>query len=287
MNNKIKKILVGIDFSDAAFNALETAASLAGKCGAELYIVHAHDNILDFFGINSLSINSVASNSTNILTALASDIEKKSGIVPVVIEETGYSTEVILKNAVNNRVDLVVMGAYGASGYRSGYIGTNAYSVIKFAPCPVLLIPGPRKWTSFNKLLFPIRPVMTALRHYDILRNFIDEKSTVHVLGLTIAGQDTGSINIDHLMEEMGNKLANQATARFQWGHENSVSKNVLVQAELTKADLIILTPAIDVTAKHFYVGPNTHAIIHNSKVPILVVNKVNIYALARPGAVQ
>lgn len=280
MNNTTKKILVAIDFSEPSFNALETATSLAEKSDAILYLVHVQDNIFSFIGISSLTINSVANNSSSILTALASDIQRKSGIKPVIIEETGYVTETIVKTAVQYKCDLIVMGTYGASGYRSGYIGTTAYSTIKFSPCPVLLIPAGKKWNSFSKPLFPVRPVTTALRHYDIVRNFLEDNSILAVLGLYHYEQDTAE-DLNELITEMEDKLVvNKITAKTVWGSESSISKNILAQAEKMNADLIIVTPAIDVSGKTFYIGPNTHSIIHNGKVPVLIINKVNVYAL-------
>jgi nucleotide-binding universal stress UspA family protein len=280
MINKLKKILAAIDFSEPSFNALETAACLAEKSEAALYIVHVRDNIFDFMGINSLTINSVANNSSSILTALANDIQRKSGIKPVIIEETGYATEAIVKTAVKYKCDLIVMGTYGASGYRNNYIGTTAYSTVKFGPCPILLIPAGKKWTSFRNPLFPVRPVTTALRHYDIIRNFLEDNSTLAVLGLYHSEQDTVD-DLNELIAEMEGKLiVNKITAKTVLGSESSISKNILSQADRIYSDLIIVTQAIDVSAKTFYIGPNTHVIIHNGKVPVLVINKVNVYAL-------
>lgn len=280
MNNIISRILVPIDFSEPSFNALETATSIAEKCEAVIYLMHVQDNIFDFMGVSSLTMTSVANNSSSILTALATDIHRKSGIAPVIIEDTGYVTEKIIKTAVKYRCDLITMGTYGASGYRSGYIGTTAYSTVKFAPCPVLLIPAGKKWTGFRRPLFPVRPVSTALRYYEIVQNMLEENSNLTVLGLYNFESDTVD-DLNGLISEIEDKLsAKKITGKTIWGTENSLAKNILYQSEKANADLVILTPAIDVSAKTFYIGPNTHDIIHNAKTPIMVINKVNIYAL-------
>jgi nucleotide-binding universal stress UspA family protein len=280
--NKLNKILVAIDFSEPSFNALETAACQAEKSKAVLYIVHVRDTILESMGVSSFTKNSVANNFSSILNALASDIQRKSGIKTVIVEESGFTTEVLIKTAIHLACDLIVMGTYGASGYRNGYIGTTAYSTIKFAPCPILLIPAGKKWTSFRNPLFPVRPVVTALRHYDIIRNFLADNSTLAVLGLYHSEQDTVD-DLNDLVTEMEDKLiVNKITSNAVWGAESSISENILSQADRVRPDLIIVTPAIDVSAKTFYIGPNTHKIIHNAKIPILVINKVNVYALSR-----
>lgn len=288
MNHKIKNILVAVDFSEPSLNALHTAVCMAEKSGASIYIIHVQDNIFQFLGANAITINSVVNNSSNILTALANDIERKSGIKPVLVEEDGYATEAIVKNAVGHKCDLIVMGSYGASGYRNNYIGTTAYSVIKYAPCPVLIIPSGRKWESFGKPLFPVRPVMTALRHYDVIRNFLKENSTLYILSLSYSGQPGMTTDLNMLISEMEGKLTkDKITPKIEVNSEGSISQNILAQADLTKSDLIVITPAIDVSPKHFYIGPNAHFIMHNAKVPILVINKVNVYAISNPKAVS
>lgn len=281
MNTKLNKIMVAIDFSEPSFNALETAACLAEKSQAKLFLVHVQDNIFESMGVSSFTKNSVANNSSSILTALAADIQQKAGVKTVIVEKSGYTTEVLIKTAIQYTCDLIVMGTYGASGYRNGFIGTTAYSTIKFAPCPILIIPAGKKWTFFRKPLFPVRPVVTALRHYDIIRNFLSDNPTINVLGLYHSDQDTID-ELNELVSEMEEKLiVNKITSNAVWGAESSISKNILAQAERVKSDLIIVTPAIDVSAKTFYIGPNTHEIIHIAKIPVLVINKVNVYALS------
>ncbi|MEO8403819.1 MAG: universal stress protein [Chitinophagaceae bacterium] len=282
MNNKIKRILVGIDFSEPSINALHSAACIAEKNAASLYIVYAQDNILEFIGVNTLTIKSINSNSASILSAMANDITAKSDIDIVLIQEKSLATEAILRCAVKNNCDLIVMGTYGATGFRSGYIGTTAYNVIKFAVCPVLLIPPGRKWGSFNNALFPIRPVMTALRHYDIIRNFMESYAILNVIGLSHFGQDGKLAKLDELIAAIGDKLEeDKVTPKIKYNTDGSIPFNVLAEAEKNNADLIIVTSVIDVSTKQFYIGPNTHAIIHNAKVPLLIINKINTQTLA------
>lgn len=284
MNRKIEKILVTIDFSEPSLNALDTAAAIAKNNKAALLILHVQDDIFKFMKVSALTTTSVTNNSFSILTALAGDIQAKTGIVPRVIEESGHTTEVILKTALNNRCDLIVMGTYGASGYRSGYIGTTAYSVVKFTPCPVLLIPGSRKWNAFKKPLFPIRSGITLLRHFYIIRQFTDHQGTLDILALADTGRNAKTENLDEIVADLQDRLsADTITTSLTRTNTGPVFQNTLSQAEISKSDLIIITPTIDVTTKQFYIGPNTHAIVNNSKVPVLIINKVNIYTYVNP----
>lgn len=279
--SKLSTILVAVDLSEPSLNALHTAACLAEKSDASLSIIHVHDNILDFIGPNIFATTNTINHSSNILTALAHDIQRKNNVQPIIIEDEGNPVQVVLKNAVQHKFDLIVMGSYGASGYRDGFIGTTVYNITKYAPCPVLIIPPRRKWTSFKKILFPIRPALASVRNYDVLKNFLFPGSSLEVLGLSTAHSEN-SKELSNLMNDL--KLAtlgDRVIATTQTGDGNFIADSVLKQAERNSTDLIVVTPAIDVSAKQFYIGPNAHKIIQQAKTPLLNINRVNVFASA------
>jgi nucleotide-binding universal stress UspA family protein len=177
----------------------------------------------------------------------------------VIIEEEGFVSEIVLKNAVKYKCDLILLGTYGASGYRSGYIGSNTYSIVKFAPCPVLIIPGGKRPAGFNRPLFPVRPVMAS-------------ESSIKDLNRVVA-------------EIQSNLAEGRIETKTQWSEGSTIAEDILSQADKNNSDLIILSPAIDVSTKQFYIGPIAHRVIHHTRVPILVINKVNIYTSSTKAA--
>lgn len=278
--SQVSGIIVAIDFSEPSLNALDTAMSYAERHAAKLYIVYVHENIYGISGISSVSGHNLTRNSSNVLTALAADIQRKINIKPIIIEEEGFVPAIILKNALEFRCDLIVMGTYGSSGYRNGYIGSNTYSIVKFTPCPVLLIPGGKRPESLNKPLFPIRPAMPTIKNYDLLRSYIVPDSTLYVLGLSPFAREGTMKDLNRVVTEIQVKLADHnVEIKTQWNEGNTIADNILAQAEKNNSNLIILTPAIDVSAKQYYIGPIAHRIIHHAKTPLLIVNKVNAFA--------
>ena len=186
MSHKLSTILVGVYLSEPSFNAVYTATKLAAKENATLYLVYAHETVFERI-VLSKKLPENESTSASILAAMASDITRKSGVKTNVIIEDANAAELILRTTVSLEADLVVLGTYGASGYRNGHTGTNAYTVAKYAPCPVLLVPGGRQWAGFSKPIYPVRPVVTAMRHYPVIRKFIEPHSSLLVFGLAAA----------------------------------------------------------------------------------------------------
>jgi nucleotide-binding universal stress UspA family protein len=275
MSSKITNILVATDFSDPSLNALTTASALAVRHQASLFIIHVHETLPGYTDPAEAPDTNITIKNSNVLTALEADVYRKTNIIPFIIKEKGHVTETIINKAIQHKCGLIVMGSYGASGYRDGFIGTNSYNVIKFAACPVLLIPPGRKWTFFRDPLFPIRPVFTELRNYDIIRNFISQDSTLQVLGLSPFIQGSSLNELNKLVEEIKKNLhVDKVTASIQHHADLPAPDNVLRHAGQGNTDLIIITPAIDLSAKQFYVGPNAHKIIHHCRIPLLNINK-------------
>lgn len=282
MNQKLSKIIVGVDLSEPSFNAINTATSLAVKTNAILYLVHAHETIFENI-VSRKRLPDTPSNNISILTALASDINRKTGIRTEVVEREANAAELILRTIVEEDAGLVVLGSYGASGFRNGYTGSTAYTVAKYAPCPILIIPGGKNWDKFKKPIYPLRPVMTAMRHYPVFRRFLEKNSSLLVFGLARRNEEKDENMIRETLSMVDDDLKNdQVTISIDWSSDHDVSHNVLTMAEKNRNDILILTTAIDVSNKQFFIGPISHYIIHNARIPVLIINKVNHHHLSQ-----
>ena len=166
----IKKILAPIDLSHTSLNALDTAVSIARNHNAALTSLNVSEAFVSLPTENIL--NTGFSRNSDVLNALAGAILHKSDVSAEIIQRDGQVVESVIAASVKGAFDLIVVGTHGASGYRNGFVGSNAYGIIKYAFCPVLIIPPQEKYTAFKKVLFPIRPVAGALIRYDVVCHF-------------------------------------------------------------------------------------------------------------------
>ncbi len=275
----IRNILVPVDFSETSLNALETALTIARRHQSTVQILHVIDNTFDFTlagdGYNTSS--NFLDNSSDILQALAGSIYQKHQIMPAVISEEGHVSNCIVKNAITQKADLMVMGTHGASGIREGFIGSNAYGVIKHASCPVLTIPPKKKWGDFKRVLFPVKPISSALSRYEFVRELIARTNcSLEVLGLSCSRSGNDAEVIAEMIDEFKDTLAaDKVHVSTKYNYGKNVADDVLKTAAGLKADLIVLTPLVDVTNKHFFVGPNTQRIVNYARVPVLSVRRI------------
>jgi nucleotide-binding universal stress UspA family protein len=68
------------------------------------------------------------------------DIARKAGVQALSIVREGIPADEIVKIAEENNVDLIVMGTRGLTGARRALLGSTADQVIRWAPCPVMVV---------------------------------------------------------------------------------------------------------------------------------------------------
>jgi nucleotide-binding universal stress UspA family protein len=277
---QIQRIVVPIDLSETSLNALDTAVALAQKHGATLQLLNVNETGFDPAS-DDVSFPSQAG-ANDVLNALAGAIQHSSELKPEVIQQEGNVTEAIIRHSLESHCDLIVMGTSGASGHRNGFVGTNAYSVMKHAGCPVLIIPPKRKFLSFKKLLFPIRPVTGALQRYDVVCHLLSGYSSLDVLGLSYRSMEKETGVLEKIIDEIKDKLEiDRIKPRASWSNGNIISEDVLEFAQQNNSDLIVVTSVLDVTIKPNFIGPHSQKIINCSKVPVLSIKKVPVPSMA------
>ena len=153
-------------------------------------------------------------------------------------------------------------------------MGTTAYRVIKHTTFPVMTIPGTGDWTSFRKILFPIRLIPDALKKYDHIRPIIrTDKPTIHILGLSMESDPESVKGVFELEEDM-EILLNEDRVTFDVSFHrcHNYADKILQSADEKQADLIVIIATIDKTKGEFFIGPFSQQILNHANVPILCV---------------
>jgi nucleotide-binding universal stress UspA family protein len=279
---RINNILVPVDLSESALNALDAAVVIAKKHNASIQLLHAEENNFNDLEDISFAGYSSVNNAIDIINALIGAIQHTHGIKPVLLQKEGNVSDNIIRASFLYHADLIVMGAHGASGFREGFVGNNTYNVIKYAACPVLSVPYKKKITSFDKILFPVRPVTGALMSYSIVSHFTKPKTVIDVFGLSYRMIETGTSVLDTLVNEIKGQLEkDKVISKVSWSEGSTIADEILRYANSTNPDLIVVTSALDVTSKPKYIGPHAQKIIHCSRVPLLSIKKIGIPSFA------
>jgi nucleotide-binding universal stress UspA family protein len=137
---RCQRILVPTDMSPLANRATRYAHGLALKCDAELHVLHVVRDGSELAG--------------NITATLVPGTEEDEGgrwLAAVLGEPGGVRRMEVLRigtdipatvaeYARKHAVDLIVMGSHGRTGLRHLLLGSVAETLMRTAPCPVLVV---------------------------------------------------------------------------------------------------------------------------------------------------
>jgi len=141
---RITKILVPVDFSDCSRKALEYALPFARQFHAGIALLHvlhvnyyAASSEYTTFDYPEL-IEETRRAGEKQLGDLARSVRKICPVKTVI--QTGHPGSVIVDNAKKLGIDLIIISTHGRTGFKRAFLGSTAEHVVRYAPCPVLIV---------------------------------------------------------------------------------------------------------------------------------------------------
>jgi len=139
-------IVVGIDGSDTAKEAVRQATVLARSVGARIDLVSAYEPVSDARLRESIAVPEdlhwiIDPREAVEATLLAAAAEiRAAGVVSTVFARRGDPADAILDVAEERGADLIVVGNKGMTGAKRFLLGSVPNKVSHHAPCSVLII---------------------------------------------------------------------------------------------------------------------------------------------------
>lgn len=142
----LRRILVPLDGSSFARQALPYALELATRARAELMLLHTVEPIVETYGVTyPLTANDAKRHMEEVqkeLATLATELSA-SHIKITPITSLGFVVEDIVNVAAQHTVDLIVMATHGRTGLARWVLGNKSDQVLHATTTPLLLVrPG-------------------------------------------------------------------------------------------------------------------------------------------------
>jgi len=141
------KIMVAFDGSRDATNAVRLAASLSKKFGADLVVVHVFGS--PSMGLSAASgmplpdyteLEDAAKASAEKVLAAGLQVATDSGVkAKGELKEAPSVVEALVEYAAREKVDLIVVGTRGMTGFKKLIMGSVSSGLVSHAHCPVLV----------------------------------------------------------------------------------------------------------------------------------------------------
>lgn len=145
-----RKILVPVDFTNVSVGALRHALCLARETGASVVLLTIVDtsfpypDLFSFEDPNSDYFKVMRERALERMKEwLAESPEESAGVEVERVVGRGRPAVEIPAIAEELGVDLMVVARHGAGPLRQAFMGSVIESLVRTAPCPVLILPPP------------------------------------------------------------------------------------------------------------------------------------------------
>jgi nucleotide-binding universal stress UspA family protein len=298
MNGLFSRILVGIDDSQPAMDAVALAARLAQEHGGRLVLCHCVNWIplvsqVESTGayVDPTPIIESLKQQGEALLAQAACAAKKLGVEAERRLADGEPAENILAVAEQERCGLIAMGTRGRHGMGSLFVGSTAQAVLRGSTIPVLTVragrtapPAPR---CFERIVVGIDNSEPSSAALSTVLEF-EAADRADLTFCTVVDVDRalgtfGQFHADEVRAELKKEadvFADDALARAR--EQNVAAKKAVVEgnagaallhfAEEHHADLVVVGSHGRRGVKRFFLGSVAESVVRAALVPVLVV---------------
>lgn len=276
----MKSIIVGTDFSEGSYVALELAVDVANRlqCGIMLVWVKREKKLFTSDQLDMMT--NLAKDKLEELCNKYRPLMKHGEIHHTIL--TGKVSTAIAEAAKRELSPMIIIGTNGASGFEKYFIGSQAARIVQDSPCPVLTI---RQGYDFHKrlerIVCPIRvnvnsrqkvpPAATMAKIFG---------SEVHVLGLLDLKEEESALRT--YVGQSTEYLEREGVPyHFEIRSYSTYSDTVLSYADEIKADLVIINTEQDKVISQLFLGTNAQQVVHKSQIPVLCIHPADYINVA------
>ncbi len=271
----MKKILVPTDFSKQAENALKVAAQLAKKHKSEIYLLHMLELPLGLVDQANTGGSSLPESLFFMKLAhkrfeevLSSDYLKGIKVYETVLFQNTF--EGITEVGEKNKVDLIIMGSHGASGFKEMFIGSNTEKVVRTSTIPVLVIKNENEKFAVKNFVFASDFSSECKKPFQEAVKFAESvKAKIHLVFINTATNFLTTDEANRVMEKFLNGM-DVKNYTLNIYNDNSVEKGVLNFAQHINADLIGMATHGRKGLSHFFNGSVSEDLVNHANRPVI-----------------
>jgi len=287
MSISATKILLATDGSEEAELAATSAAALAAKTGSELHVVHVRilppETLHDPLSFDTAAREEFERRGRARLEELVGRLEASGGAVEGAHFRVGSPAAEIVAQVEELGVGLVVLGSRGLGAIRRALMGSVSDSVVRHAPCPVLVVRD-------EPLTFPTRILLAtdgseeanlaASTAAELTKDTDSELHVVHV-GQVVPTVFAATEEEPARMAREARRTLDEQVQRIEVGHETEVrahqryggvAEEVVALAEDVEAGLIVTGSRGRGGIRRALMGSVSDAVVRHAHCAVLVV---------------
>jgi nucleotide-binding universal stress UspA family protein len=291
--NGIKRILLPVDFSETSDIATTNAVILAKQLKAEVFLLsviepnwHPFASVMETLA-TPITLIDIENAVTKKINELQEKLSKKLCVKTKVIITKGRVHSEILSYAEKKKIDLIVMGTHGVSGYNDLFIGSITKRVVTLSTIPVLTMQKRCNKPDFKNILIPIDNSMHSREKVNMAIIFAKLfNATIHIIARPDS-KDPVEINkfstkIRSVEDHLSSANIPYLTTRVQ---SENLAQSAIDYAAKNKIDLIIINTGHESKITGFLLGAFAQQLVNHSKIPVLSIkHTLTHYRADSPG---
>lgn len=279
----MKNILVAIDFSKGSIHAFRYALNLAEQLKGNLSMIWV-DNETGIGSGLSLDDNEYRNEAIKSFNELIADYGSDfSGEISYKLRR-GKVYQEISNMAKMNDADLIIAGTHGVTGFEQYWIGSNAYRIVSYAPCPVITVRFNYDFEhNISNVVLPIDATPDTRQKVPFACGMVkDLGGKLHILGLHSTSlkslQKKTISNVEQVVKYCEKENIEHTTSELQ---SSDVTRAIVDFGIQNKADLFAIMTEQQRSASGLLLGPQAQQLVNFSPIPVLSIQPKEIYSLS------
>lgn len=302
---KISRVLVPIDFSKRSLEAIEFVLPLLKQLDADLHLVHVFEPDYPLSSMTALPLVVPELEVGRRVRRHLKDVANKYSVQlrrENIHAVKGRAFEEICRLARERGIDLIVTSTQGNTGLKHLLLGSTAERVVRYSPCPVLVVRPldlkkkaggngkmARRELRFGKILVPIDFSDCSMKGLEyakaLARQFGSKLVLLNSVALQyfITSDEYARYDLPLLMQQAEKASRNQMRnliAKTDWDGiavESSLQighagQQICARAIEHRADVIVTSTHGTTGFKHILVGSTAEYVVRHAACPVLVV---------------
>lgn len=281
----MKEIVVAIDFSKGSLHALDYAIAFANHVKSNVMMVwvdsHTNQDFAFSAEVNEFREEAIR-NMDEIMKTKKGQL--KHGKLSYKLRK-GKVYQEIANQAKYNDASLIIAGTHGVTGYEEFWIGSNAYRIVSYAPCPVITVRY-----DFNigaecikSIVLPIDSTLDTRQKVpftvELAKLF---NADIHILALYSTSIKAVQRKVDNYARQVQKYMTDAGINHYIESLQADNITNISIDyARKVNADLIAIMTEQETTASNILLGPYAQQMVNHSPVPVLSIQPKEIYSIS------
>ena len=279
-------IIVAIDFSKGSLHALDYAIDFANRVQSNIMMVWVDgqsNQDITFSGTQPNELRDEArKNMEDILESKKGML--KNGKLAYKLRKGKVYQEVANQAKANNAA-LIIAGTHGVTGYEEFWIGSSAYRIVSYAPCPVITVryDFDMSGEGVKSIVLPIDGTLDTQQKVPFTIQMAKAfGADIHILALYSTSIKTIQRKVDNSARLVQKMISDEGINHYlEKGQSENITNTAINYAIKVNADLIAIMTEQETNASNILLGPFAQQMVNHSPVPVLSIQPSEIYSIS------